>query len=109
MLQVSCRINACSTDPVFYSESWDTFEFAEIIRHENQSTRTGVAGYHQVIWADELARFCQLSPDLTERYCRLTVERDHTDTGRQCLEIHEIASWLCRILSSVNQLTQHYC
>jgi hypothetical protein len=84
-------------------------KFPQITGYDNQAAASGVAGYEQVVAADQLALTQQCRADVRGVRRCFVIKRRYFDTGGKTLHFSPVFNWPGRDFRAVQELHEHDC
>lgn len=97
-----------SGQPVLHSQTADAHELPQIVADQDQSRCSRVACDHLIVRPDGLAYAGQFRADLPGMDCRASILGQHLESGRELLDVAQIALDLLRTFGAEDQLHQRH-
>ena len=87
-LFVVCRADTANRTrrPIFERQTFHAIEFGDVVRDQSEPEAAGVSGNEEIIGADHLASFLQVSTDLRVVGSRVVGKLEDRDVGKKRVE-----------------------
>src|SRR6266540_4071575 len=105
-LFIVCRADTTNRTrhPIFERQTFNAIEFSDVVRHQPEPEAAGVSGNEEIVGADHLASFIQVSTDLHVVDSSVVWEFEDRDVRKKRLEGCGVLHSARRHFNSVKQL-----